>query len=92
MELINEHNGHTPSTEFVLSNINETAYPSIPLEFIPGFWWVRAAQFLVFGGYVLLSFWWVRAAQFLVGSCCSIFRLLCRVLSIFVCLLFSVFL
>jgi hypothetical protein len=47
MELINEHNGHTPSTEFVLSNINETAYPSIPLEFIPGFWWVRAAQFLV---------------------------------------------
>ena len=73
MELINEHNGHTPSTEFVLSNINETAYPSIPLEFIPGFWWVRAAQFLV-------------------GSCCSIFRLLCRVLSIFVCLLFSVFL
>jgi hypothetical protein len=73
MELINEHNGHTPSTEFVLSNINETAYPSIPLEFIPGFWWVRAAQFLVgsccsvFGGLVLLSFWWVSAAQFLVG-------------------------
>ena len=76
MELINEHNGHTPSTEFVLSNINETAYPSIPLEFIPGFWWVRAAQFLVFGGFVLLSFWWVRAAQFFVYCvefCLSLF-------------------